>query len=100
MFRWLCRQFLGPVCPVSLRFGFFCNLLLQATVLGYDWKSGEHPTWMESRWDSSLIRVYLITDPIWEGAILIIGILTLLVSFIAVFIVSNGSDMCFSCTAL
>lgn len=68
-------------------------------VSDYDFTKGEYSTWMESRWLKVQVRIFLITDPAWEGAVLAVGLLVVLLSLVIVYLVATGSDILFAPSA-
>lgn len=61
----------------------------------YDYASGEYSTWTESTWNSMSARIFLRPSPTHEAFTLSIGLITLIISFLIVYMVNAKTDVLF-----
>lgn len=61
----------------------------------YDWKSGQYSTWTESTWRELSARIFLKPSITHEALTLAIGLVTLIISFVFVFLLNSRSDVLF-----
>lgn len=61
-----------------------------------DWGSSEYSTWTESRWKELHARIFLVSSRQLEIVTLIVGIVILIVSFVATYFINAKADVLFS----
>ncbi|XP_044305125.1 nicastrin isoform X1 [Varanus komodoensis] len=60
------------------------------------WNSTEYSTWTESRWKELHARIFLVASKQFEIVILIVGLVILLVSFVATYFINAKADVLFT----
>lgn len=65
------------------------------TIENYDWGSGRYSTWTESTWRELNARIFLKPSISHEALTLAIGIVTMIISFVFVFLLNSRSDVLF-----
>ncbi|KAJ7307547.1 hypothetical protein JRQ81_009572 [Phrynocephalus forsythii] len=61
-----------------------------------DWGSSEYSTWTESRWKELHARIFLVASRQLEIVTLIVGIIILVVSFVATYFINAKADVLFT----
>lgn len=61
----------------------------------YDWTSGRYSTWTESTWREINARIFLKPSISHEALTLAVGIVTMIISFVFVFLLNSRSDVLF-----
>ncbi|XP_077181843.1 nicastrin isoform X1 [Paroedura picta] len=61
-----------------------------------DWGSTEYSTWTESRWKELHARIFLVASKQLEIVTLIVGIIILIVSFVATYFINSKADVLFA----
>lgn len=65
------------------------------TIENYNWTSGRYSTWTESTWREINARLFLKPSVSHEALTLAIGIVTMIISFVFVFLLNSRSDVLF-----